>query len=157
MISKLTEILPGSKAPDFNLMNVNGEARTNENYFKKHLYIQFVDFSIKESEKELELLKPLYTKYKGDIEFITIYKHPKTLSKKQETLLKEISWEKFEVDASHEVFKRFKIDAYPSYVLIDAYGYIVSAPALKPTPNGQYETIDKPFFFIQKLNKELKN
>ena len=31
------------------------------------------------------------------------------------------------------------------------------APALKPTPNGKYETIDKSFFYIQKMNQEEKS
>jgi hypothetical protein len=51
----------------------------------------------------------------------------------------------------------YKIETFPSYVLIDNSGYIVSAPALGPLPNGQYETIEKTFFYIKKYSDELLN
>ena len=35
--------------------------------------------------------------------------------------------------------------------LLDAAGYVVMSPALAPTPNGQYQTIDETLFNIQKI------
>lgn len=155
LIEKLTEILPGSKAPGFVLTAYQSEEKsTLENFAKKHLYIQFVDFNIKESEKEIELLKAMYGKYKADVEIITVFRQQKDYSKKQETVLKSIPWKTYEVTPESDILKNYKISAFPSYVLIDSYGYIVAAPALKPTPNGKYETIDKSFFYIQKMNQE---
>lgn len=157
LIDKLSEILPGSKAPRFEQkLFKKEEVKTLESYQGKHLYLQFVDLSIKECEKEITLLKGLYNTYKSDINVITLVKKQKHYTKKQETLLNEISWDKFEVETNDSILKKYKIQAYPSYVLIDAYGYVVAAPALRPTPNGKYETIDKSFYYIQKLNQEEK-
>ena len=155
LIEKLTEILPGSKAPGFVLTSYQSEEKsTLENFAKKHLYIQFIDLSIKECEKEIELLESMYAKYKNDVEIITVIRRQKEYSKKQEAMLKKIPWKKFEAAPEDNIFKNYKISSFPSYVLVDAYGYIVAAPALKPTPNGKYETIDKSFFYIQKMNQE---
>ena len=44
----------------------------------------------------------------------------------------------------------YKIESYPQYTLIDPTSHIVASPALKPTPNGQYETIDLTFFHLKK-------
>lgn len=156
MIEKLTEILPGSKAPDFTLLNNAGESKSNADYLKKHLYIQFIDLDIKECEKDLEIMKPMYEKYKNHVEFVTIYRKKEKYSKKQLELLNSISWDKSESGKELEIYKRFKIESFPSYVLIDAYGYIVEAPALRPSPNGKYETIDKSFFYIKKMNEQLE-
>jgi thioredoxin-related protein len=59
------------------------------------------------------------------------------------------------VESTNPIWKNYKVDAFPTYVLIDPNGYIVQAPALGPMPNGQYQTIDQTFFFIQQaLNRE---
>jgi hypothetical protein len=51
---------------------------------------------------------------------------------------------------SNPLWESYSIEAYPQYTLIDAFGYIVASPALSPKPNGQYETIDKTFFYIKR-------
>lgn len=157
LIEKLKEIVPGSKAPSFYMSPYKSEQKISLDDFKnKHLYIQFVDLSIKECEQEIDLLKPLHLKYLSDVEVISVFKKQNTYSPQQEQLLKSITWKKFEVDNDNALFKDYRIQTFPSYVLIDAYGYIVASPALKPSPNGKYETIDKSFFYIQKMNEEEK-
>ena len=70
--------------------------------------------------------------------------------------IESIPWEKCKAEETNPIWKNYKIETFPSYVLIDSFGYVVGAPALGPMPDGQYQTIDKTFFFIQKLNKEIK-
>lgn len=150
LIYRLTELVPGSKAPDFVLKASDNSTRTLFNYQKKYLYIQFVDLTLKESWKEIELLKPIQLKYLSEIQVLTIFIKPADLNKKQREQLKLIPWETIEINSEDEILKSYHISSYPSYVLIDPYGYVVASPALKPSPNGQYETIDKTFFMIQK-------
>jgi hypothetical protein len=50
----------------------------------------------------------------------------------------------------NDVFAKYQIKSFPQYVLIDNTGVISSIPALGPSPNGDYETIDKVFFSITK-------
>lgn len=156
MIYRLTELVPGSKAPDFVIKNQKGENVSLRNYTKKHLYIHFFDPSTRESAKDLELLNPIYAKFQGDVNFISIYVKNDKLTKKQIETLKSLPWETFELEADDPIFKAYHIESLPLYVLLDAYGYIVNVPALGPKPNGQYLSIDKIFFDIKKINESNK-
>ena len=64
--------------------------------------------------------------------------------------IQSLTWDKYSLSNSNSIWNNYQIESFPHYTLIDATGYIVSNPALGPTPNGQYETIDKTFFHIQK-------
>lgn len=153
MIFRLTELVPGAKAHDFLLTNSKNEVRTLTSYTKKHLYIHFFDPSTRESAKEIELLKPIHAKYNGDVHIISVYIKNDQLTKKQREQVAALPWETFEVPEDDPILKAYQVQTLPMFVLLDAYGYIVSAPALGPKPNGQYLTIEKTFFDIKKANE----
>lgn len=155
MISRLTELVPGGKSPEFALVNAMGETKTLSSYKGQYLYIQFMDPASKKSTMETDPLISIYDKYRSDITFVTVA--PKREGADAESALKALPWEKFIVEENATILKNFKVETYPYYVLIDETGHIVSAPALTPLPNGQYETIDKTFFYIQKARKELRD
>ncbi len=146
---RLLELVEGGKAPDFSIENSLG-TKTLSNYSGKYIYFHFFDPDIVSNVAEVQLLKSLQQKYKDDIQFITIYKKQENYSKEALAVLKSIEWDLYEVDKNHPIFKSYQIYTFPSYVLIDQYGYIVATPALGPTPNGQGVTIERTFFYIQK-------
>lgn len=156
MISRLTELVPGGKAPDFVLKNSEGTMKTNSFYTGKYLYIQFYDPKSQKNFMEIGPLKQLHDKYKEDIVFITVYPTSELDSVTRKEHLDIIPWEKYSADNQNPIWKNYKVETYPYYVLIDPYGYVVGAPALSPMPNGQYETIDRTFFSIQKALKQLR-
>ncbi len=156
---RLTEVNNGGEAPNFALPTTNGML-TLDNFKKKFLYIQFVDLDNVISLNELELLKELYKKYGNEVEFFTVVRQRDKLSESQLAILNDIPWKKTMVSEDNTIFEKYQINSFPSYVLIDPYAYVVSAPALAPSPNGVYQTIDKTFFEIQKqirANKSLDN
>lgn len=155
-IFRLNQLVPGSKAPDFVENTRKNEKKSLYAYQGKHLYIQFFDPKLKTSLQEIELLKEIYKKYGGEVNFISIYEKQPELSKKAVASIESIPWDVYELEAENPIFKKYQISSFPEYVLIDPAGYIVSSPALGPLPNGQYETIDKTFFLIGKVNKQLK-
>ena len=63
----------------------------------------------------------------------------------------EYNWDILYIGPDHEIVKNYKVETVPAYFLIDQGGYIAAAPALRPSPDGEYESIDKTFFFIQKM------
>lgn len=156
MINRLTELVSGGKAPDFVLKNKNGELLTIASFGKKHLYLHFYEPSSLKSTIELEPLKKLYETYKEDITFVTIYPDKTYDSEALKEYLETIPWATCKTDVTNPIWKKYKIDTSPSYVLIDGFGYVVSAPALGPMPDGQYQTIDKTFFYIRKINEEMR-
>jgi len=148
ILERLTVLTPGTKAPNFNL-GIKDSISLN-NFQNKFIYIQFIDPSSVESMKEFELLRPMYLKYKKYFEFITVYDSTVNVSKEQRNYLSKLPWMITPVGSLNDVFAKYQIKSFPQYVLIDNTGIISSIPALGPSPNGDYETIDKVFFSITK-------
>lgn len=150
MKARLTELTPGSMAPEIRF----NDDSTLSNYNGKHVYIQFIDINSDNSMREVQLLIELHKKYGDYIHFVTIYKSTDEMNEENLKMIQSLKWDSYAFENSSNIWKNYKIEAFPTYVLIDAAGYIVAAPALKPTPNGQYETIDKTFFYIRKYREE---
>lgn len=148
---RLTELSQGSKAPDF-LLKDGGSDLTLHSFQKKYLYLFFVDPSSLDNMKQLNLLKPIYERYKDQIHFVMVYKDKPEIDAAK--LKNELPWKVISTGESNSIFKNYNVVNYPYYVLIDPFSYVVNAPALGPIPNGSYDTIDKIFFLIQKALKE---
>jgi hypothetical protein len=151
--SRLTELVQGGKAPDFVLFKDNKVSKTYMDYKGKHLYIHFYDPKSPNNQKELVLLKEMHKKYINDLYFLTIALDNGDLKKSEYADIQSIQWDVFSMPSTDEFISKFRITNYPSYVLIDAQGYIVGAPALAPTPNAQYQTIDQTFYYIHKARQ----
>lgn len=154
--NRLLELVPGGRAPDFMFTATDGTTRTLASYANKHIYLHFFDPSSIENIKESQLLIPLQLKYQKDIQFITVYKKKEKYSEDEKKALESIRWDKFEISDVDPVLKKYQIETFPSYVLLDGYGYVVASPALGPIPNGQGVDIEKTFFHIQKVKDEMK-
>ena len=152
-IARLTDLVPGGKCPDFAIMNSNGEIKTLASYSGKFLYIHFLDPSGEKSTLQIEPLLKLHEKYKEDVTFISVSNSSQNSSDE----LSSIPWEKFNLEPDNAFFGKMKVQTFPQYVLIDETGHVVAAPALTPLPNGQYETIDKTFFFIREAHLKMKD
>lgn len=149
LINKLTELVPGGKAPAFVLIEEGKETKTNADFKGKYLYVHFMNPESVNSMKDLPLLKNLYSKYGEQIEFVSIYKD-KELSTELIQQLSELPWGVYGVSSTNGIWKNYRVESFPLYTLIDQTGYIVASPALAPTPNGEYKTIDEIFFYIKK-------
>jgi hypothetical protein len=156
LIQRVTELVPGTKTPEFVLMDDKGVAKTHADFRGKYLYIQFYDPKSLNNQNEMTILKELHKKYINDVQFLTIVLDEGDLTEKEVESLKEIQWQYYRRPAKDDFMKKFKVKNYPTYILIDVSGYIVQSPALAPTPNAQYETIDKTFFQIQKINRQIR-
>lgn len=155
LMDRLTELVPGGLAPDFVVRN-NEITKTIQDFKGKHLYLHFYDPESVNNQKEVELLKGLFKNYGGYVQFVTIYKESDSIGAVGQQKLDEIFWEKYALSPSNSVWKNYRIEAFPQYTLIDATGYVVSSPALGPTPNGSYETIERTLFQIKKAWQEMK-
>ena len=148
---RLTQLVPGAKAPDFVLAQQGKETKTLFGFKDKYLYLHFIDPNNAQSIKELELLKSVHKSYSDYIQFVTIYRTNDALGSSKLDPINQLPWDVYGIAPGNSLWKNYQIEAFPHFVLIDATANIVASPALAPTPNGQYETIDKTFFAIQKL------
>ncbi|PHR29594.1 MAG: hypothetical protein COA38_11260 [Fluviicola sp.] len=151
MRNRLTQLVPGGKAPDFVLAQQGIETKTLFGFKDKYLYLHFIDPNNQQSIKELELLERVYNSYSEYVQFVTIYRVNDELEIAPLDRLNQLPWDVYGIAPGNSLWKNYQIEAFPHFVLIDATGNIVASPALAPTPNGQYETIDKTFFSIKKL------
>lgn len=152
---RLTELSPGSKAPELHLLS-NGnmiELNTTEN---KYHYLIFTDPKGLENEKQLMLLKNTYEKYKNYVSFLMITKESNTTPEEFAKIKNEYPWEVLRIADENNIFKNYKVNTFPYYVLIDPFGYIVQAPALGPTVRGSNGTIDQTFFMIERAMTKQK-
>lgn len=149
LITKLTELVPGGKAPEFVLVQAGKETKTLNNFSGKHVYIHFMDPESIRTRQELPLLTEIYSHYKEYIQFVSVCKEV-DFTDEAKALLKEFKWDVYVLPESNAIWKKYGIEAFPQYTLIDPIGYVVASPALAPTPNGQYQTIDETFFYIKK-------
>jgi hypothetical protein len=153
ILGRLTELTIGGKAPDFSLFNPGGDMLTLRSFAGKHLYIHFLDPMSAKAQNEIGPLIQIYERYKEDIQFLTVYPEGDYDEKTMQASVDAIPWNKIAVESTNVMWKNYKIATFPQYVLIDGFGYVVSAPALGPLPNGQYETVDHIFFSIRKAKK----
>jgi hypothetical protein len=151
----LTELMPGSPCPRFVLSDTSGDV-TLAKFPGKYKYIQFVQKESVTGKNEMNLMVPMYGKYSKNVEFITVFFGEDNLDfLTTSTEYKSINWTRAIPKDQEELKKIFNIRTFPHYVLIDPDGFIVASPALRPSPDGQYETIDRTFFEIDKVMKKM--
>lgn len=147
---RLTELSQGAKAPDFTITNAAGTYDLKR-FAGKHLYLFFVTPSSTEAQKQLELLVPIYQRYINEVNFLMVVKKDGRSDEQAiAAMQKSVPWESVVIEEDNDILKRYQVTNTPYYIVIDPIGYVVAAPALGPTPNGQYETIDKLFYYIKK-------
>lgn len=154
--ARLTEMVPGGKAAPIVFNDPEASTKTLFDYSGKHLYIHVLDPNSTSNMKEIDLLKELNERYGEFVNFVTVFKRDTELTEDARKTIESIPWDVFSLSPTNSFWKDYDIRSYPTYVLIDAAGYIVAHPALGPTPNGQYETIDKTFFYIRKAREQEK-
>lgn len=151
ILARYNELKVGSRLKDFKL---NPSVSMNL-YQGKHVYIHFFDPKNQKCLSEVAALKKLYEKYGKYIQFITIYPNQESnISAIEQRNIDAIIWDKFSFDTSHEIWTELKVNSFPYYLLLDKNLTLLSAPALAPSPNGKYETIEKTMYDIK---REIEN
>jgi hypothetical protein len=136
----------GMKAPDYTFTS----SKHFYQYKGKWVYLHVFDPSNERCIAEISALKKLQLKYGTTFQFITIYPSKELYTKSEQRNLDALTWDKFQLDQNHEIWKSLQLTSYPMYVLFDSNLVLHSSPALSPTPNGRYETIEKVFRTVER-------
>ena len=155
--SRLTDLTPGSKMPEFSLPTVDNQQLTKSDFKGKHVYIQFVRAGAQKSEQDLHLIKALHKKFSTAVHFLTIIIPEDNQQIESQSAYIEkhgIEWSYSFLNKNNSFIENCKVINYPYYILMDAQGYVVSAPALSPRPNNEYETIEPTLRKIKKIREE---
>lgn len=151
ILKKQDAIVVGSPFPlielkeNFNIDKLKG----------KPIYIHCFDFSNQKCVAEISALTKLYEKYGKYITLISILEK-KTIpySSSQLQILNAIKWDKYELDPNGRTWRTLNIPSFPYYFYLDKNLILDSAPALSPSPNAVYQTIEKTFFEIKNKANE---
>lgn len=147
LLDKYNELNIGMKIPTYKL----DEKFQTINFYSKYIYFHFYDPSNQKCVSEVGAIRKLNEKYGSLVEIITIYPTPVTvLTTTEKRNLDALTTRKFALEENHPIWKDFRINSFPYYVLVDDQQTIKNFPALAPSPNGLYETIEKTFYDIKR-------
>lgn len=144
----LEGMLEGNPAPDFNLVNVNGDKVSLHDLKGKYIYIDFWATWCGPCIKEIPSLKKLEEKYKGgNISFVSI-----SFDKESDTE----KWRNYVIDndltgiqliadkKNNDILSTaFNINLIPRFVFLDTIGNIIDANAPRPSDHKIIELFDK--------------
>lgn len=146
LIEQFYTIIEGDPLP---VMSMNEEIQLKPAP-NRYLYIHFFDPENPNGLSEISALRRLFEKYNSHIDFVTIYLNQGTkLSVFADRVISGIKWEVYALNYRHPIWKSLNIGSFPYYILVKDDLKIVGLPALGPTPNGVYETIERTFHDIQ--------
>jgi thiol-disulfide isomerase/thioredoxin len=151
LVDYLIRLEPGYPAPQIALKDSIGENINWGRYQGKFVYFNFFNTWDPKAVTEMKIIKGLREKYQEDIDFLSVCTDKDStefIRFKEEN--PDLDWDIIYVGEDEHLLKDYKVTSLPAYYLIDQDGFIAMAPALRPTPDGEYESIDKTFFYIQK-------
>lgn len=137
----LTKLAPYSKAPAFRLKDTDEKIVSLNDFKGKYVYLTFFKSSINSCLAELKLLNVIAEKYSDNIAFICISADDdrKLLNR----FIKENPGTKLQLlffNYDMDLLNNYEAKTFPTFILIDKEGDIVSYPAPKPS-----EQINKIF------------
>lgn len=146
------KLIVGSEAPLFSWEEQNGENVTLKSLRGRHVYIQFWASWNKQSLQEMLIMKQLQEKYGKYVTFVSISldSSPKAYSDFVRSNTKGMNWHFGHYNGDSKLLDDYNLRNVPIYFYLDDKGRIVQAPALSPTPNGNYKSIDETFFYLKK-------
>ncbi len=147
----------GSQAPEFILKNTTDSIVKLSDFKGKFVYIMFWNTENTHSVNELKILKGLYEKYKWDVEFINIDVGEDKVKMDQFLKKNNYKWTFLHDGDDKSIRDKYNAVTLPQYFLIDPNGILLQAPALGPTPSGNFTSIHETFERIKrKLHPDKK-
>jgi len=129
----LTKLRPGTPAPDFNLKNRDQKMQSLRSFKGKPVVVNFWTTYCEECLNEMDLLKPIYDRYKDRVSFISI-SADKSFSKMKFfiNLKKDYQWNFLCTEDQTEILKDYDVRSYPLFLILDKDGNIYQYPAKFP-------------------------
>ncbi|MEN8928427.1 MAG: TlpA disulfide reductase family protein [Flavobacteriales bacterium] len=151
IIDRIMRNQKGTKAFPFQLMDKNKKPITLESFKGKYVYINFWAVWNKNSLAEMDLFRKMKADYGDLISFVSINIDSKK-SKFDNFIAShpKHDWTMLHFWGNSNLLDQYQVYNIPHYVLLDREGKIISSPAAKPSPDGNYVSIDKTFFEIKK-------
>ena len=125
----------GTVALPFELPDTMGNMMKLSDFRGKYLYLQFANTQTYSSAAEFDVLKRIYSRYKGLCIFVTVLTDSDKEKAKKFISDNSLNWTFLFADVNSKVISDYKVRAYPTYYLIDPHGMLVMSPAPSPAEN----------------------
>jgi peroxiredoxin len=143
MIRFLTKLRVGTPAPQFTLIDRNQKKVSLKDFLGKPVVLNFWTTYCTGCLTEMDLIKPLYDKYKDKVSFISISTDQYFVKMLFFINLKrDFVWTFLHLGDQLELLKDYDVRTYPLFVIIDKNGNIYKYPADMPS-SGLDATLDK--------------
>ncbi len=141
----------GTEAPDISWIEPKGDTTTLKSLRGKYVYVMFWASWNKPSIQEMNVIRQLQEKYSKYVEFVSIsLDHNIDDYNKFMTINGKLyDWHFGHYNGDAQLIDDYAIRNVPYYILIDMQGNINQSPALAPSPNGTYKSIDETFHYIK--------
>ena len=135
IITSALKLYPSTKAPDFNLPDLNGQMISLAEFKGKYIYLFFWKSACIPCIQELQLINGYKQKYGDRIEFIGI-----SVDRKKDAFLdfirgKNFKWNVLYANDDKELLESYNAKVLPLFILIDENGEILNYPAMMPSEN----------------------
>jgi peroxiredoxin len=136
---KVTKLMVGFEPPKFELLDIEGNLVSLENYKGKYVYLSFCTTISYACIKEFGMLQKLYEKHKNDFEIVVICMDESLSQVKRFVDLKGYPFKFLHYGNQSEVFKDYDIRVFPTYYFIDKEGKLAMSPAPSPDQNAEFK------------------
>ena len=134
----LTKLAPYTKAPGFNLKDIDGKECSLKSLKGKYVYLSFFQTDNVSGVSEIKVLSSFYDKYKDKIEFVNICCDA-DLGTLQDFLkdYKGMKGKYLSFDNNWDLLNSYNIKSFPTFVFIDPEGEIINYPSVRPSEQVQ--------------------
>jgi len=132
--NKLSGVEKGSYAPDFELVDLEGNKVMLSDYYKdKYVYIDFWATWCKPCVREMKLTTKLHKNYGKDVVIVSISIDKRFRSMKKFANKNKYKWTFLHWNGNDELKEVYKLNAIPLYYLIAPGGKVIYSPAPRPS------------------------
>jgi peroxiredoxin len=147
ILRNINELLPGTAAPDFALLNMRRDTVRLSELAHRFVYLNFFASWCTDCQEQFKKQEELFRKFKDKITFVSISIDEDTNAFK--TFLKQnpkYGWQFLYAGKNKELIQRYNALSVPVYYLISPQGKLVQSPAMKPD-----EGIERKFNELLKI------
>jgi hypothetical protein len=132
LIQRFTAGNQGTPLPDFKAISITGDTLSPSAARGKPLYIVFARQSCISCLNSLEMLRPLYDRYKDKFQIICFFTSHDTLSEANFIRSMNYPWPVVVAGRDYELLRTFRAYSLPLEILTNANGEINAWPAYRP-------------------------
>ncbi len=135
ILSRISHLLVGSMAPDFNLTTLSGKEMSLSDFKGKFIYLNFANTENYACKKDFQALSKLSNLLKKDVRIVTVLTDDDPDKAAEYIKKNKFNWTFLYFNHNAKILYDYRLKAFPTYYLIDPDGRLVFSPSPAPEEN----------------------